>query len=99
MMPRASKRSSRSVRMFVGIPSGEAANSLKRVRPKKRSRMTSRVQRSPKISSENATGQGERFGAGRFFAVRFRRVIGMLQDVPLFTCNQQVNYLHFESII
>ena len=69
MMLRASRRSSRSLRMFVGIPSGEAAKSLKRVRPKKRSRMTSRVQRSPKMSSEHATGQGERLGARPFFAI------------------------------
>jgi ribosomal protein L22 len=68
-MPRASRRSSLSVRMLVGMPSGEATKSLNRVRPKKRSRMTSRVQRSPKMSNEHATGQGERFGAGPFFAI------------------------------
>ena len=39
----------------MGMPSGEAAKSLKRVRPKKRSRTISKVQRSPKMSSENAT--------------------------------------------
>src|SRR3974390_1073527 len=78
MTPCASRRSSRSVRMFVGMPSGEAVKSLKRVRPKSRSRTISNVQRSPKMSSEHATGQDERpTGPAPLFAAGFRRVMAM----------------------
>jgi hypothetical protein len=49
------------------------------------------------MSNENATGQGERFGV--FFGAGFRPVTGMTQGAILFTCNQQVIYLHFASIV
>lgn len=50
----------RSVRMFVGGVSGEAANSLNLERPRRRSLITSSVHLSPKISRLQATGHGER---------------------------------------
>ena len=55
-------RSRRSLKIFVGMPSGEALKSRKRLRPRNRSRTISRVQRSPMMSSACATGQGERLG-------------------------------------
>ena len=53
-------RSSRSERIFVGIPSGEPAKSLNRERPSIKSRIINNDHRSPKISSAHATGQGDR---------------------------------------
>jgi hypothetical protein len=46
--------------MFVGIRSGESANSAKRRFPRTRSRSTSSVHRSPSSSSVHATGQRDR---------------------------------------
>ena len=51
---------SRSLKMFVGMPSGEPLKSRNRLRPSSRSRMTSSVQRSPRMSSEQEIGHGER---------------------------------------
>src|SRR5450756_2194940 len=54
------RRSSRSLKILVGMPSGEAEKSRKRSRPITRSRMIRSVQRSPTMSRQQATGQGER---------------------------------------
>jgi len=48
--------------MFVGIRSGEATNSLKRARPRIKSRTTNNVHLSPNKSRLHDTGQGERRG-------------------------------------
>src|SRR5579871_6170223 len=80
--------------MLVGIPSGEVKNSLKRERPRTRSRTTSRVQRSPRTSSALATGQGERWEA-RSRTIFFSAIP---TSIPDFACFPQVFCFLFASM-
>ena len=77
--------------MFVGMPSGELAKSLKRLRPSMRSRMTSSVQRSPNKSSAQETGQGERRETGGC------SLNGRLEAAALGIRHYHFEYLHFKS--
>ena len=57
MMPCCSSDLRRSERIFVGIPDESSRNSENFVLPRKRSRMISKVHRSPMMSSVFAIGQ------------------------------------------
>ena len=73
-------RSSRSERIFVGIPSGEPAKSLKRERPNIKSRIINNDHRSPKISSAHATGHGDRLSKNWGAHASSRAAVGVPAD-------------------
>ena len=57
--------------------------------------MTSKVHRSPKMSSAQETGQGDRRDEGW---LDLTADFGMIQITEQFTCIQQVNHLHYASM-